>query len=67
MKRAVIVLTIFAALLLISGTVLGAPRMEIPVNEFDFGYAPQNSHISYTFWIHSVGDDSLKILKVVPG
>jgi len=46
---------------------LGAPRMTIPKAEFDFGFVPQNSTISHVFWLHSNGDDSLKIIKVVPG
>jgi hypothetical protein len=67
MKRAVIVITVLAGLLLMAGSVLGAARMELPVKEFDFGYTPQNSKVSYSFWIHSVGDDTLRITKVVPG
>ncbi len=41
--------------------------MTIPKAEFDFGFVPQNSTISHVFWLHSNGDDSLKIIKVVPG
>jgi len=67
MKRAVIVITVVTGLLLMVGSVAAAPRMELPVSEFDFGYAPQNSEVSYVFWLHSVGDDTLRILKVVPG
>ena len=67
MKRAAIVITVFAGLLLMVGTALAAPRMEIPLSEFNFGYAPQNSKVSYVFWLHSVGDDTLRIEKVVPG
>jgi len=67
MKRAVIVIAIFAGLLLTVASVQSAPRMELPIAEFNFGYAPQNSKVSYVFWIHSVGDDTLLIKKVVPG
>ena len=67
MKRAVIVIPIIAALLLMVASVQGAPRMELPVTEFDFGYTPQNSSVSYIFPIFSVGDDTLRITKVVPG
>ena len=58
-----------AALLIVVGVVTSsaAPRMVIPESKFDFGYVPQNSKISHSFWIKSEGDDSLKILKVVPG
>lgn len=34
---------------------------------FDFGYAPQSCHISHVFWLHNGYDDSLTILRVVPG
>ncbi|MCP4685818.1 MAG: DUF1573 domain-containing protein [bacterium] len=67
MKRAVIVIVVFASLLLTVASVQGVPRMELPETEFNFGYAPQNSKVSYVFWIHSTGDDTLLIKKVVPG
>jgi hypothetical protein len=53
--------------MLLAGAALGAPRMTIPETEFDFGYVPQNSPIAHIFWLHSTGDDSLKIMKVSPG
>ena len=59
-------LTMVLALLL-SASVMGAPRLTIPEANFDFGYCPQNSKISHDFWLKSTGDDSLKILKVTPG
>lgn len=48
-------------------SIIGAPLMTMSETEFDFGYVPQNSKVSHVFWIHSAGDDSLKILKVIPG
>lgn len=53
--------------LLLSGSILAAPLMELSESEFDFGYVPQNSKIAHDFWIYSIGDDSLKIVKVIPG
>jgi hypothetical protein len=44
-----------------------APRMTIPEAEFDFGFVPQNSSISRVFWLHSNGDDSLRIVNINPG
>ena len=44
-----------------------APRLTMPETDFDFGFVPQNSKISHVFWLHSTGDDSLKIIQVVPG
>jgi hypothetical protein len=43
------------------------PKMFLPQETFDFGFAPQDSKISHVFWVKSVGDDMLKILKVTPG
>lgn len=34
---------------------------------FDFGYTPRYSIISHTYWLHNIGNDSLKIIKVNPG
>jgi hypothetical protein len=34
---------------------------------FDFGYAPQQCHVSHVFWLHNGYDDSLTILQVEPG
>ncbi len=53
--------------LLIASIAMAAPRLTIPVQEFNFGFVPQNSTISHKFWLVSTGDDTLKILKVVPG
>jgi hypothetical protein len=36
-------------------------------SEFDFGYVPQNSTITHAFTMKSVGTETLKITKVVPG
>jgi hypothetical protein len=46
---------------------MAVSKMYLPVEEFDFGFVPQDSKISHVFWIKSVGDDMLKILKVKPG
>jgi hypothetical protein len=52
---------------LIAGSLMAAPRLTIPNETFNFGFVPQNSKISHDFWLESTGDDTLKILKVVPG
>ncbi len=54
-------------LLFATAQVSAAPRLTIPESVFNFGYVPQNSKISHDFWLFSTGDDSLKILKVIPG
>ncbi len=58
----------FALLLMLAASqVSSAPRMTMPESVFNFGYVPQNSKISHDFWLYSTGDDSLKIIKVIPG
>lgn len=52
---------------LMAGMALAAPRLTIPEGEFDFGFVPQNSEIAHVFWLHSTGEDSLKIVQVTPG
>jgi hypothetical protein len=58
---------IFAGLLVLAVTASAAPQLRIEEDTFDFGYVPQNSQISHIFWLKSVGTDTVKILKVVPG
>ena len=67
MKRLIGLLAAFFLVIYGAGSVNAAPRMEIPETVFDFGYVPQHSKISHDFWLMSTGDDTLKILKVVPG
>lgn len=57
------------ALLLVfmAETAASAPQLTIKQSAFNFGFVPQNSSISHPFWLYSTGDDTLKILKVVPG
>lgn len=42
-------------------------RVEVPEVSFNFGYVPQGSSISHTFWLRSVGEDTLRITDVRPG
>jgi len=50
-----------------SSMVMALPKMYLPEDGFDFGYVPQDVKVSHTFTIKSVGEDSLKIIKVTPG
>ncbi len=43
------------------------PAVKISDPEFDFGKAPQHAELSHTYVIKSVGDDTLRITKIVPG
>jgi hypothetical protein len=66
-KSLLTIVAVVAIFCILAISASAAPRMTIKESVFDFGYVPQNSKISHTFWLHSTGDDSLKILKVVPG
>ncbi len=46
---------------------VAAPRLVLSESEFEFGFVPQNSRVSHVFHLHSKGDDTLKIIQVVPG
>lgn len=67
MKKDYLLFLIAIFLILFVSQVFSAPRLTINDSVFKFGYVPQNSKVSHVFWLHSTGDDSLKILKVVPG
>jgi hypothetical protein len=67
MKRMKFVLCAVALTLLWAAFALSAPKLTIPETIFDFGYVPQNATVSHVFWLHSTGDDTLKILNVKPG
>ena len=67
MNRTILIFALVPALVAAALSAQAAPRLTLPESDFDFGYVPQNSTISHVFWLKSDGDDSLKILKVVPG
>lgn len=50
-----------------ASTALAGPKAQIPEATFNFGKTSQHVKISKTYWVKSVGDDTLKILTVVPG
>ncbi|MDF1544689.1 MAG: hypothetical protein P1R58_06255 [bacterium] len=63
-------ITLFLGLVFIlslSGMALAAPRLTIEESTFNFGFVPQHSKVSHSFVLRSTGDDTLKIVKVVPG
>lgn len=49
------------------GSILAGPAIDIPDHEFNFGKTLQQVGLSHSFWIKSVGDDTLRIIKIVPG
>ncbi len=66
-KRLLLLLGTILVMSLSMGSAYAAPRLTIPDTDFNFGNVPQNAKIAHVFWLHSTGDDSLLILKVVPG
>lgn len=67
MKTCLIAAVLGIIVMVFVSPALAVPKMFLPEEKFDFGFAPQDCKITHTFWIKSVGDDSLKILKVEPG
>lgn len=61
------ILLVLAVVMLFAAASYAAPTLVIPEDKFDFGFVPQQSQISHDFWLKSIGTDTLKILKVVPG
>lgn len=56
-----------AVFLLVAGAVTAAPGIRVSPEQFNFGTLPQHSTVKSIFWIHSIGDDTLRITRVIPG
>ena len=67
MKKTMTVLGFILMAALLAPATQAAPRLTIDNPVFEFGYVPQHSKVSHDFWLHSTGDDTLKVIKVVPG
>ena len=67
MNRTMLGALVVGTVAFLAPSLMGAPLLDIPEKEFDFGYCPQNSKVSHVFWLHNKGDDTLVIEKVVPG
>jgi hypothetical protein len=68
----VTLLTSIVALLLTATVLAQTPqgsgaKVFIDETTFDYGYLPGGEVVSHTYYLHSRGTDSLKILKVQPG
>ncbi len=64
MKKTILALIV---LLAIATSTFAAPKIYVPEQYFDFGYAPQNSALKHDYWIKNIGTDTLKITRVKPG
>ncbi len=42
-------------------------KLYIDNTDFQFGWIPSDAYVSHAYWLHSRGEDSLKILSVRPG
>jgi len=60
-------LVIALSFLFVIQSVFAMPKVQVPEATFNFGKVRQHVKISKTYWVKSVGDDTLKILTVVPG
>ncbi|UCE23946.1 MAG: hypothetical protein JSU74_11695 [Candidatus Zixiibacteriota bacterium] len=67
MKTLPLAMMISLLLMIMVGAAFGGPNLTIPESAFDFGYVPQHSKVSHIFWLHSTGDSTLQITKIVPG
>lgn len=67
MKTLSLTLAVSLLLVIMAGVALGGPNLTIPDSAYDFGYVPQHSKVSHTFWLLSTGDSTLQITKIVPG
>lgn len=58
---------LIAVIFLIVDSISAGPQMTVKQPAFNFGFVPQQSKITYPFWLYSTGDELLKIINVVPG
>ncbi|MBN1211089.1 MAG: hypothetical protein JXA92_00795 [candidate division Zixibacteria bacterium] len=47
--------------------IFSGPRLSFRDTLFVFGYTPQNSTVSHTFWLYSTGTETVEIHRVIPG
>ncbi|MCP4603444.1 MAG: DUF1573 domain-containing protein [Proteobacteria bacterium] len=66
-KKTFTAMIAIAGLLWAADSVQAAPKLAIDTPEFHFGYTPQNAKVSHSFTLRSDGEDSLRIVKVIPG
>lgn len=67
MRLKSIFLIVILNILVMAVAAQAGPKIFMPETEFNWGKVCQNRTVNHTFWIKSVGDDTLIIKKVVPG
>jgi len=60
-------LVLLASLVVLSVAALAGPELEIKEATFDFGRISQNRILTHDFWLKSVGDDTLRVVRLWPG
>ncbi|MEA3297871.1 MAG: DUF1573 domain-containing protein [candidate division Zixibacteria bacterium] len=60
-------LLVFLTLPVLASFTVARPMISIPEHTFDFGRVAQHAVVSHRFLIKSVGEDTLRITKVIPG
>jgi hypothetical protein len=67
MSKTLVALMLTGLLMFGASATQAGPKLVMSDTTYDFGYVPQNAHISHIFWLKSGGTDTLKIIKVTPG
>jgi len=67
LKSAIVLISILALIAVLNGSVYAGPALDISERECDFGFVPQNSKMTYTFYIRSTGDEDLKVNSISTG
>ncbi len=42
-------------------------RLHFPEVEFDFGFVPQETFVSHSYWLLNRGADTLEVIQIKPG
>ena len=61
------VLVFMMSLISLAATASAGPMLEVKEATFDFGRISQNRVLKHNFWLKSVGDDTLRVLRLWPG
>ncbi|MEA2030733.1 MAG: DUF1573 domain-containing protein [candidate division Zixibacteria bacterium] len=64
MKKVIVLISVF---LITTSNAWADPSLIIPIDQHNFGMLPKNSILNHTFWLKSVGDDTVKIDAIKTG
>ncbi len=60
-------LVLLVSLFALTAGAPAAPELEIREATFDFGRVSQNRVLTHDFWLKSIGDDTLRVVRLWPG